>query len=97
MAENAKVALLGTGIMGAAMARNLLKAGKEVRAWNRSAEKAQGLAEDGATFAELAALTGWRPHTTRAALTRLRRRGFVLVLGSADGAGDRKAYRAVPA
>lgn len=54
-------------------------------------------AEDGATLAELAALTGWQPHTTRAALTRLRRRGFVLVLGSADGAGDRKAYRAVPA
>ena len=54
-------------------------------------------AEDGATLAELAALTGWQPHTTRAALTRLRRRGFVLVLGSAEGAGDRKAYRAVPA
>ena len=54
-------------------------------------------AEDGATLAELAALTGWQPHTTRAALTRLRRRGFVLVLGSAEGAGGRKAYRAVPA
>ena len=54
-------------------------------------------AEDGATLAELAALTGWQPHTTRAALTRLRRRGFVLVLGSAESAGDRKAYRAVPA
>ncbi len=54
-------------------------------------------AEDGATLAELVALTGWQPHTTRAALTRLRRRGFVLVLGSADSAGDRKAYRAVPA
>ncbi|QIN81674.1 NAD-binding protein [Rubrobacter tropicus] len=52
MAENAKVALLGTGIMGAAMARNLLKAGMEVRAWNRSAEKAEPLAEDGATVAE---------------------------------------------
>ncbi|CAA9274182.1 MAG: hypothetical protein AVDCRST_MAG08-3297, partial [uncultured Acetobacteraceae bacterium] len=54
-------------------------------------------AEDGATLAELVALTGWQPHTTRAALTRLRRRGFVLVLGSADSAGDRKVYRAVPA
>ena len=52
MAKKAKVALLGTGIMGAAMARNLLEAGMEVRAWNRSAEKAQGLAEDGATVAE---------------------------------------------
>lgn len=52
MAENAKVALLGTGIMGAAMARNLLKAGMEVRAWNRSTDKAKPLAEDGATVAE---------------------------------------------
>lgn len=52
MAENAKVALLGTGIMGAAMARNLLKAGMEVRAWNRSREKAEPLAEDGASVVD---------------------------------------------
>jgi 3-hydroxyisobutyrate dehydrogenase len=44
--------VLGTGIMGAAMARNLLKAGMEVRAWNRSREKAKPLAEDGATVAD---------------------------------------------
>jgi 3-hydroxyisobutyrate dehydrogenase len=49
MAENTTVALLGTGIMGAAMARNLIRAGMEVRAWNRSAEKAEPLADDGAT------------------------------------------------
>ena len=53
-------------------------------------------AEDGATLAELAALTGWQPHTTRAALTGLRRRGFVLVLGLGKGAGGRKAYRLRP-
>ena len=52
MAENTTVALLGTGIMGAAMARNLLGAGMEVRAWNRSTEKAEPLADDGATVAE---------------------------------------------
>ncbi len=51
MAENATVAVLGTGIMGAAMARNLLGAGMEVRAWNRTREKAEPLAEDGATVA----------------------------------------------
>ena len=45
------VAVLGTGIMGAAMARNLLGAGMEVRVWNRSREKAEGLAGDGATVA----------------------------------------------
>ena len=49
---NVSVAVLGTGIMGAAMTRNLLKAGMEVRAWNRSREKAEPLAEDGATVAD---------------------------------------------
>jgi DNA-binding IclR family transcriptional regulator len=53
-------------------------------------------ARDGATLAELAALTGWQPHTTRAALTGLRRRGFVLVLGRVDDAGGRKVYRLRP-
>lgn len=52
MADNARVAVLGTGIMGAAMARNLLKAGMEVRVWNRSREKAEPLAADGAKVAE---------------------------------------------
>ena len=45
------VAVLGTGIMGAAMARNLLGAGMQVRVWNRSAEKAKPLAQSGATVA----------------------------------------------
>jgi len=52
MANGNTVAVLGTGIMGAAMVRNLLKAGMEVRAWNRSREKAEPLAEDGATVAD---------------------------------------------
>ena len=51
MSENATVAVLGTGIMGAAMARNLLAAGMEVRVWNRSPEKADPLAGDGAAVA----------------------------------------------
>lgn len=41
------VALLGTGIMGAPMARNLAEAGLDVRVWNRSAEKAEPLGEHG--------------------------------------------------
>jgi len=45
------VAVLGTGIMGAAMARNLLGAGMEVRVWNRSREKAEPLAQSGASVA----------------------------------------------
>jgi 3-hydroxyisobutyrate dehydrogenase len=42
------VAFLGTGTMGAPMARRLLDAGFSVRAWNRTAERAQPLAEHGA-------------------------------------------------
>ena len=52
MAEGTTVAVLGTGIMGAAMARNLLSDGMEVRAWNRSREKAEPLAKDGAEVAD---------------------------------------------
>jgi 3-hydroxyisobutyrate dehydrogenase len=46
-----RVAVLGTGIMGAPMARNVRAAGHEVRAWNRSREKAEPLAEHGVTVA----------------------------------------------
>ncbi|HSK60647.1 MAG TPA: NAD(P)-dependent oxidoreductase [Actinomycetospora sp.] len=49
------VAVLGTGIMGAGMTRSLLREGLEVTVWNRSVEKAQPLAEDGAHVAESAA------------------------------------------
>ena len=49
------VAVLGTGIMGAPMARNLLRAGHDVRVFNRTAEKAAALAGDGATVCEDAA------------------------------------------
>ncbi|WP_328913376.1 MULTISPECIES: NAD(P)-dependent oxidoreductase [unclassified Streptomyces] len=47
MAETLTVAVLGTGIMGAGMARNLSAAGHEVRAWNRTIARAQPLAADG--------------------------------------------------
>ena len=46
-----RVAFLGTGIMGAPMARNVRAAGHEVSAWNRSREKAEPLAPDGVTVA----------------------------------------------
>jgi 3-hydroxyisobutyrate dehydrogenase len=43
-----RVAVLGTGTMGAPMTRNLLRAGFRVRVWNRTADKAATLAADGA-------------------------------------------------
>jgi 3-hydroxyisobutyrate dehydrogenase-like beta-hydroxyacid dehydrogenase len=50
-----EIAWIGTGIMGAPMARRLLRAGHRVRVYNRSAEKARALAADGATVAAEAA------------------------------------------
>lgn len=49
------VAFLGTGLMGAPMARNLLQAGHAVRAWNRTRAKAEALAPDGAEVFDTAA------------------------------------------
>jgi 3-hydroxyisobutyrate dehydrogenase len=49
MAE--KVGFLGLGIMGAAMARNLLKAGYDLAVWNRTAAKAEALGQEGAAVA----------------------------------------------
>jgi 3-hydroxyisobutyrate dehydrogenase len=48
------VALLGTGTMGAGMARNIAAAGLPLRVWNRTAEKARALADVGATVADTA-------------------------------------------
>jgi 3-hydroxyisobutyrate dehydrogenase-like beta-hydroxyacid dehydrogenase len=46
-----KVAVLGLGIMGSGMARQLLAAGFDVTVWNRSADKATALGEAGARIA----------------------------------------------
>jgi 3-hydroxyisobutyrate dehydrogenase len=42
-----RLAMLGTGVMGAPMARNLAAAGHDVRAWNRTRERAEPLREHG--------------------------------------------------
>ena len=47
-------------------------------------------ADSGASLAELVEMRGWQPHTTRAALTGLRQRGYAVELATQDG---RKAYR----
>jgi 3-hydroxyisobutyrate dehydrogenase len=46
------VALLGTGIMGAGMARSMLAAGLPLRVWNRTREKAEPLGAEGAVVAD---------------------------------------------
>jgi hypothetical protein len=45
---------------------------------------------EGATLADLIAATGWLPHTTRAALTGLRKRGHTIERGRRD---DATCYR----
>lgn len=50
-----KIALLGTGLMGAPMARNLCQAGMHTTVWNRTIAKAQPLAAFGANVAKTAA------------------------------------------
>ena len=45
------VAVLGTGIMGSGMARNLVKAGLDVTVWNRNPGRARPLADAGARIA----------------------------------------------
>ena len=45
---------------------------------------------NGATLEDLTSASGWLPHTTRAALTRLRQRGYEISLVPV---GDRKSYR----
>jgi 3-hydroxyisobutyrate dehydrogenase len=55
-----RISFLGTGIMGAPMARHLAEAGHDVTVWNRTADKARPLAEAGAHVTQdvAAATTG---------------------------------------
>jgi len=50
--------------------------------------------EQGATLEDLIAATGWLAHTTRAALTRLRQRGYALT--RSKGEDGRTIYRVQP-
>ena len=50
------------------------------------------LRDEGATLDQMIALTGWLPHTTRAALTGLRKKGFGVDSDKVDGV---RTYRAV--
>jgi 3-hydroxyisobutyrate dehydrogenase-like beta-hydroxyacid dehydrogenase len=50
-----RIGFIGLGKMGSAMARNLLRAGHQVAVYNRSREKAEALASEGARAADSAA------------------------------------------
>lgn len=55
MSEPRKITLIGTGLMGAPMARNLMAAGHDLTVWNRSVHRAAPLVDAGAKSAETAA------------------------------------------
>ena len=44
-----RTAVIGTGIMGAGMARSLAREGHDVHVWNRTPERAEAVAGDGIT------------------------------------------------
>lgn len=48
--------------------------------------------DEGATLDQMIAATGWLPHTTRAALTGLKKKGYVISSDKVDGV---RTYRAV--
>lgn len=55
MPDTFKITLIGTGLMGAPMSRNLMAAGHDLTVWNRSAEKTKPLVAEGAKTAATAA------------------------------------------
>jgi uncharacterized protein (UPF0128 family) len=48
--------------------------------------------DSGATLDDMISATGWLPHTTRAALTGLKKKGYTLSSDKVDGV---RTYRAV--
>ena len=50
------------------------------------------LRDEGATIAQMIAATGWLPHTVRAALTGLKKKGYAI---DSDKVGDVRTYRAI--
>tara|TARA_R110002110_G_scaffold12184_13_gene58016 strand:- start:3489 stop:4373 length:885 start_codon:yes stop_codon:yes gene_type:complete len=55
MTEKRKITLIGTGLMGVPMSRNLMRAGHDLTVWNRSAQRAAPLIDEGAKTAPTAA------------------------------------------
>lgn len=52
MADARKITLIGTGLMGVPMARNLMAAGHQLTVWNRTKARADPLVANGATWAD---------------------------------------------
>jgi len=94
MAE--RVGLIGLGIMGKPMARNLLKAGFALTVYNRTASKARDLGAEGATVVSsprdvaAAADIAISPEVTRAVGGQLEAKGVAMIDAPVSG-GERGA------
>lgn len=69
MADRPALRFIGMGIMGAPMARNLLKAGYHVTVWNRTPAKTEALVADGAAVAGSPAEVAARSEIVMACVT----------------------------
>lgn len=79
------------------MAREPKAEGAPQAAQERETKSGQVLAlltrDEGATIDQLVAATGWLPHTTRAALTGLKKKGHAITSDKVEGQG--RVYRVV--
>ena len=67
----------------------------EIRAGTKQALLVEMLERpEGASIQEIVAATGWLPHTTRAALTGLKKRGYEISSEKVDGVGRYRAKKA---
>jgi 3-hydroxyisobutyrate dehydrogenase len=82
-----RIAVLGTGTMGAPIARNLAAAGLEVSVWNRDRDRAQELEGDGITVADepASALSGADAFLTMLPTGEIVAEVVEPVLGELDG------------
>ncbi len=87
----AEPAALGTLDAGMALASAAPRPGTKLALVIDMLAKAEGV-----TLAGLVSATGWRPHTARAVLTGLRKRGFAIERERVDGA-DSSTYRILAA
>ena len=78
----------GTGSFPAAEPAPVRSQAVAPRAGTKISEVVAALETDaGATIDEIVASTGWLPHTARAALTGLRKRGYAIASDRSDRAG----------
>lgn len=68
-------------------------AGSEKRPSKQERLAAMLVRDEGATLDQMVESTGWLPHTVRAALTGLKKKGYALSSDKLDGM---RTYRAVP-